>query len=404
MRQIGKLRFVVAIALLATAIGTSSASASRFMAGQYPASIKIGGAEGGFVFSFNGHGYECGTPEFTASIEAATTTLTPTSVNNVNCVGPLNEKATLEMNKCSFIYRPGEAKFGGGFTGTFDIGPSGCGAAVLKGPWCVREFSPQSGHSGNLTYENVEGKGGTEAVRIKSSATGLKYSQHGGSCGTATNEDGHLQGTWLAQAYDVGGEFANLHIDDKTGLYTGAGGFEAEYYPAPFLGEQSSTGKHVFSMQGWTTECETANLAGEMLAASGELAAAPSYEGCHAVTFNTKFPALLVANTCHYVFHTGGTMDVACSKEGDAVEIKTYENTLKEAEGKPLCVYSLGAQNGRKGITYTNVGTGTSRGIGVGLGVKTLKYSITGNELLCGSGTLENGNYAGSSTLYGVPH
>jgi len=402
VKRTTNLGLVTLVALLLTMLaGVPSASASRFLAGsaESPAAFDISGVDGNFLVSFNGITYGCEAPQAIAAVAGMTATLTPSGTEDSSCEKlsfPSGEEATLEMDGCSFIYRPGSQEGSEGHLGgTYDIGPANCGPVVLDSQSCVREFSPQSGKVGSAEYSNVKGGAGHDAVRIDSNAH-FEYTRHGG-CGTGTFNNGAFDGSWLVQSDSTG-----IRVEDDAGLYMGGKGFEAEEFPVSLTSPQESG--NLWSFAGRTVECGAQQFLGELSGPATTLSLDSYATGCTALILGSKVPASvsILESGCHYVFNSAGTMGVACQEEGQAIEIKAYSNTKKQEANEPLCTYRIGAQTGASGVSYSTVGEGLNRKLEVDLAVSGLTYTVTvGNKLTCGN-TTYGASHTGGATLAGT--
>jgi hypothetical protein len=174
--------------------------------------------------------------------------------------------------------------------------------------------------------------------------------------------------------------------------------FRAEEYPATATGTQGSTAGTVQKFKtasGIVIECETATTAGTMSEASSTLTLTPTYSKC---TLSGQ-AATASVNTCKYAFHSTnekapytGSMDVACGKEGDAIEFTQLSSG---------CQVKIPAQSALGSVAFANSGSSRSRAITVTLNVTGLKYTES-SKCPKGGGTHENGTYTGSSVVKGI--
>jgi hypothetical protein len=184
---------------------------------------------------------------------------------------------------------------------------------------------------------------------------------------------------------------------------------ESESLPTLIGGNQDAASPHLLDFGGVRKiSCGGVHLAGEVAGPVSQLPLSAEYSGCTAAPSN--LPSTVSMNSCHYTLHVlnvgppyAGSVDVACSKEGDAIETKIYENKTKQEQGITLCVYKVGAQSGLEGVGLETGYYGSIfRGVKVSLGLKGATFSVTqGHKMICGvSGS--NLSYTGATTLYGV--
>ena len=171
--------------------------------------------------------------------------------------------------------------------------------------------------------------------------------------------------------------------------------FRAEEYPTSLTGAQSGTHKFTLSKL-LSLSCDTATLSGAVSEASSAVTLTPAYSQCKTL----YGPSTVVVNSCKYVFHSTneaapytGTMDIACSKEGDAIEVNTPGGA---------CLIKYPAQASRGTVEFANTGKKSrSRTITATLKVTGLKFTESG--IFCQeSGTHETGTYTGTSVIKGL--
>ena len=168
--------------------------------------------------------------------------------------------------------------------------------------------------------------------------------------------------------------------------------FRAEEYPTTLNGTQSVT--HTFTTVSGTVKCQTANTSGTLSAASSSVSLTPEMKSC--IAFGLV--ATPVLNSCKYVLNSTneaepftGTVDIACSKEGDAMEFKTATCVLKIPAQKG---FATGLANSEFAIRSRN------RRITETINAGGIKYTQIG---ACpkGSGNFENGTLTGTSVIRG---
>lgn len=168
--------------------------------------------------------------------------------------------------------------------------------------------------------------------------------------------------------------------------------FRAQEYSTSANGAQGVQNRFKTTPTSSGIGCGTATATGTIAEASSTLTLTPAFSSCSYVGFGA--PASV--NSCKYVLHSTneeapytGTIDIACSKEGDAIEFKTSACTVK-----------FPAQSSLGPISLANTGfTGSSRSITATFNVTGLKSTETGT---CPNpGTHENGTFTGTSVLTG---
>ena len=288
--------------------------------------------------------------------------------------------STLKMNGCKFVFHPSVPGHG-----WFDVGPSGCGPAVLKLDSGECEWSMASATNLDATYSNIKGSPVyVEAVanseKLPTTAKGPK-----GTCGQE-HDPVFLSSNWQLKTS------VDLSVDENDPFFVASGFFEAESYPLSVAGEQDPVKKHVVNFNGPVFKCDVAWLGnGEVTGKASELAVDGGYEGCKMTSAGKTYStAEIETNTCHYVLHGAGTVDIACEEAGDAIEAAAYFG------GSIVCRFRVGPQTGLNKVTYGGPE------VSVGLELKGITYTTPEaiNEAICGKksgGTA--GTYTGSTKL-----
>lgn len=172
---------------------------------------------------------------------------------------------------------------------------------------------------------------------------------------------------------------------------------------AEFHSEGSSTiltgtqeGTDVFSTTGGTVECDTATYVGSQSGTTTTTSSAtPTYSNCTAFGFAS---ANINTNGCEYVFHNNGTVDIAdCNSSNGIIVTASLFGTQK-------CKVTVVPQTGINGITYTNVGSGSTREITIDVSSNNIKYvehAGTGFGACASSTQQSNGGYTGQSVVTG---
>ena len=401
-RNLG-LAAMTALALMAS-IGAASASASQFVTSSYPATVQ-GTPEGTHTLTLAvGFVYNCSpSPTVSGAMEGPTASLKTFAVD-ASCTSSVWGKATLEFKGCGLVFHPGAS--------SFDIGPANCGSMVLNGATCDRVFSPQTLRA--VTYSN-EGEGSKAVVKVHANATGMEYTQSG-ECPSKNGvyESGTYSGYWTFQATKAGTP-VSLQVQNTGAYMAGEKSeekakqprFEAEKFPVSLFGAQDSANKHVLTIQARKLTCKDVQFDSKLTAAAAEIPVGAEYGRCGMIILGTSRPATVAMNSCSYVFHVlnlgppySGQTDVACSKEGDAIEIKAYESLATQEKGETMCTYKIGSQKGLEGLGLSTSGAGSGRGIAVNMGLSGITYSTTGIAAACGTSG-NKATYAGGMTLLG---
>ena len=403
MKRIRSTGIIATVALgLMALFGASSASAAGFVTDSYPATVNAGVTT---------------TATFTLGIATSTCSMTaepagmfgPSKANTHEIKCP----ETLEPNGCKFILHPGS-----GSSGTFDIGPAGCGPMTLTVSGCVMSVAPQTGLA--ATYEEV-GSGSTAAIEVIFGEVNIKTTKIKG-CGASNGTEATVKfGNRWSLTATKGGVSTGLHIASSAiylegkesalpavqPRFTGEWSSEWKGHPFPVFGSQNATSQHLLTLGIRTTFCTSVDFLGETPSPSSELSLTAEYSGCMATG------GLLVTmkmNGCYYKLHVSnagppyvGTTDVVCPTPGTAIEVKLYGNKTEQTEDKPKCLYKVGSQSGLTGVGFENTGTGLGRGIVANLNLKGISYTTpVGTALLCGTLTGTSGTYSGGSTLTGL--
>jgi hypothetical protein len=396
-------------ATLTASVGASAASASRFetVGGNYPAFVSAEMSGTGMSFASSVGTVECENgSDFETTLEGHTNSIVPSAQLNATCA---NGSGTLKMNGCRFEYG-----LSAGLSGSFSIGPPGCGAVTLTytplGSVCTYSFAPQS--TSGAQYENLES--GELAITVSGS---LQFT-HAGSQAACGKSPGSMSiaASWVAAAQNEVGEGLDLIARDDVGLYlAGAESeseaaqprIEAEIYPTPVSGAQAEGDKHALAMVAGTVGCAGVLFTGEVGGATQNLPLAAQYSNCSVVAGPLKgAPVEVSMNSCSYelgVLNIGppyaGDMSITCTKGGDTVQVKFYASKEKQEAGTSLCTLSIAPQGNLNGVGLSTVGEGFYRGVSLDLGLGGIKYIRTGS-ILCGKAE-GVASYMGTTTLFG---
>jgi uncharacterized protein with FMN-binding domain len=269
----------------------------------------------------------------------------------------------------------------------------------------------------------LEGTGieaGSEAtLKAPPKISGIEYTLKQGEsngCGKAdgTYTDGTYEGMTTLKGFDADEDPDGIYVlgEGAVGAYLAgeASGeeakkprFEAEAYPMKLEGERDPGQVYAFKTN-FSVKCTSAIFDANLTSSTTAFQLEAEYGGCKAASV---FPAAVSMNSCHYVLHVlnagppyVGSMDVACTEGGDAIEVRFYST------GQPVlrCTVTIPPQEGLEGTGFENVGAGKERGFVVAskaTGIKyTLKQAVSSG---CGNadGTYTDGTYEGSATIHG---
>lgn len=361
MRRIKMFVIVAALALAAVATtGAAAASASGFFAGSYPA--EFSGKTEGITLSVNG-GIQCvGGPNFAGTISSPSESLTTSSMQGTKCGA--SGGSSLTTNGCQLTLRPGIPATG---QGKFEIGPAGCGPIKIESPYCVTTIPAQTQLA--ASYANI-GSGSSAGVGFTANVTNLKYTETGIGCanGNGSFSNGSLTGTWEIRAYDKYGSSTPLRVADNlpVGVFLNGGKVEAEKYPVNLYGTQNAPSEKVLGTNSGDITCKSAVFTGGLGEASTSFSLNPQLGECQI----SGLPATVKTNGCHLVIDVAAVnADIVCPKEGAKIEILTPFNS---------CNTNIPAQNNLEGVTLSNVGSGSNRGVAVQLSLKGVAYSQSG--------------------------
>lgn len=307
--------------------------------------------------------------------------------------------ATVALNGCRYVLHSGTEE-SGKFEGEFSIECSeGKVMEIVTILFGTKKCAVTIGeHSGldEVTYTN-KGSGTTRTVDADLSLTDVHYTQHAGTgfgaCSNGTFANGKLSGT-LTFKGEVEGSHVGIWVED-----TPPPVFHSEASHTVLVGED--TGEEEFVFSAGTAKCTEAGYKGTLESKeTSKTTLNPEYAGCTAFTFTGE----VKLNGCTYVLNSGervggkleGSLDIACP-EGKSVEV------IARVRGIVKCTVTIGAQTGLTKVTYTNVGSGSTRDYKADFGITGLKYTQHAGEGSgkCTGGSFENGEYKGSPTVIG---
>jgi len=391
MRRIKVFGPIMLVVLGMTAfLGVTSASADRFVTDKYPATVE-GFNTKSYYFTFGAkevicNSFEIGTAELGTPMEA----VTPQLGTSTTCF----PSGSLKANGCKLTFHPGS-----GGNGTVEIGPAGCGPMVYYEGGCEKKIGPQSFAA---TYSNI-GAGSTASVAVDVETFGGTYTNV--NCGAGTFKSMNFHAGWSFKAKNEAGVQQALQVHDNE-LYMDPAQprFAAGWYPAAVSGSLNSGTSDSFKFANFrNVQCTGTQYSGELSGTASELSLSATYSGCIS---SGGLPAEISMNSCRYVVNVlkvgspyAGSVDVACSKEGDGIEGKVYASKANQEAGKTLCVYKVGPQTGLTGTTLETQGSVFERSVGASLSLTGMSSStVSGAVLTCGK-TPSTSSYTAGVTL-----
>lgn len=176
--------------------------------------------------------------------------------------------------------------------------------------------------------------------------------------------------------------------------------FRSEAYPVAFKGKGGTAESEALyfkgngGIKGGSFRCEAGSLTASASAASSAVSLVPSYGGCTISGVGATFKP----NGCSFVLHSTnesapykGTMDIACAKEGEALEASNAG-----------CKLTIPAQSGLGGVSFTNSGKGRARTIVSIANLTGLKYTFAKGCAEKVVGTFEGGTLESGTTISGT--
>jgi len=412
MKRIRYLGVAAVLALaLSSAIGTASVTASALYtekpatgASLYPAWMEGEATE---YIKLNNSTLEarCQSPMLFAEASDPALTLRSSSGATLPCefYAPFSGwvNATLELNGCELLLHTGAEAKAGEFGGAFEFGPAGCGPIRFNRKSCdllipaqSRELETGSG-KGLINREN---EGWVDTVEANVS-TLMESSWESGGCGSSSSTS--LNAEWELAATDMSGLNNPLNLTVRAPDFLLEGGlFKAKYpasetskYPLLLSGAQSPTSKHVITLgTGRKIECGNVSFGARLAEASSQLAVDAQYSSCATKpVLGVTFQVSMRMNSCHYVFHAAGTMDVVCGKESDVIEAE-----MRNSSGAYVCTTKIAPQTGLASVGYNKVEVANHSAMEFALG---LSVKSTGSGFPCGGGTPQTATYLGSTVM-----
>ncbi|HEY5942032.1 MAG TPA: hypothetical protein VIT89_04135 [Solirubrobacterales bacterium] len=349
------------------------------------------------VFSLASGNVKCATAAFAVVNSGAVNAIAATP--SFSGCKAFNLNATASPNSCQYAFKVQNADTP--YVGTFEIACGKVGDAIKFVPTGIDCQVTIPAQSLSVNYENL-GFGSPRSISASISTSMLKYTETGSECASAgVHTDGSLAGSTTFKGASGGSSVGLFMAGVQSQGLRVAGSesaepanqprFEAEAYPAILGGEQAAA--HTVMVTSGTIKCGAFGLAGSSSAASGAVSLSPSYTGCKAFGFN----ATVNTNSCQYAFKVQnagppyiGTLDIACSKEGDAIKVVPTGIS---------CQVSIPPQS--VSVSYENVGVGPTGVVQASISTSALAYTETGAG--CSSpGTHANGSYSGGAAIWAL--
>ncbi|HEU4906005.1 MAG TPA: LamG-like jellyroll fold domain-containing protein, partial [Solirubrobacterales bacterium] len=180
-------------------------------------------------------------------------------------------------------------------------------------------------------------------------------------------------------------------------------------YPAPFTFPTRFHGEGLgpISSPGLPLTCGTGQFEAPTWVGPARKLTIPKisvkYNGCK-TTDEAKSPATVEMNSCTYTLHVSnaddpyeGTLDIACAKVGDEIEIDVYAPDEEEV----ICTETIPPQKGLEGIDlYNNGKDGAEKAIEIDAAVQGIEYGLSEG---CGESPEEksDGTLSAETILYG---
>jgi hypothetical protein len=335
---------------------------------------------------------KCTTTKYATTTEQSTFTTMGMALTEAGCTFAA-VATTYDVNGCNYLFHLNNE--GPPYKGTFDVVcPEGQEITITGGTKCIVHIPPQTG-IGPITYTTI-GSGSTRELTINlSGATNVSYSQTPGSgivkCTSLSSSTGKYTGTATVTGENNEGSHLGLSVSNAFG----SAQFHAESpLTTTLTGAQEET-SNAFDVQFSEAKCSTAKYASTTEASTfTTFPMALTYEGC---TF-AGVAATYDVNGCNYLFHLNnegppykGTFDVVCP-EGQEITIT----------GGTKCIVHIPPQTGIGPITYTTIGSGSTRELTINLsGATNVNYNQTpgSGAAKCSSLSSSTGKYTGTATV-----
>jgi hypothetical protein len=179
--------------------------------------------------------------------------------------------------------------------------------------------------------------------------------------------------------------------------------------PGVLDGTQTTT--LVFTREGRTFTCTTANFHAEVNAGDTTITVTPTYSGCHSnIPLIGVLPATVTMNGCDWVFHLtkhtpSGTFtgDPTLVCQGtNQVEVHVYSNHADHTSNTSLCTTKYSSQTPSGTIDLTNKAAGGStpdNWIELDINLTGISSTMVPSGVVCGMANNATGTWAGNVSL-----
>lgn len=367
------------IALLAFAltalVGTGIASASQFRAEEYPAPL-TGGQVGVPTITTKSGIIKCTSTALAGSesVAANTASVTPT----YSGCKSFGVGATIKPNSCHLrlVSTNGSAPFQGEL-GVECAEPGAAIEVVPNGLNCVVSIASQSGLPVSLTNA---GSGEERKVEVGINSSALIYQETGSGCvAPGLHENGVYVGEYALGGHNelgshsIGLYIANNQVEDPPTFQFEKGQAILQAEPTQTL--EFTTSGAIFKCAGFGIQ-QTSIASG-----STEVELHPEFSGCRVFGGNGSFNTTGCDFRLRAQHGESGSLSLTCA-EGHEMRF-TY----------PLgwaCEVRFPSQGNLPGLSWANVGSGTTRDINIGVNLSSLIYTEVG------AGCSTPGTHAGS--------
>jgi hypothetical protein len=158
--------------------------------------------------------------------------------------------------------------------------------------------------------------------------------------------------------------------------------FMSEGENATLNGSQVNT--HTLKTTAGELTCSTVDFSASIAWRTGlSISFNLTMDGCHFVIFGSTISATVNMNGCTYTYYASGQADIVCP---------AGKKIVVTGAG---CTVEIGAQTGKKSVSYTNNGTH----IDISTNLSGISYNHSG--FTCGTGSGTTGTFTGTTTLEG---
>jgi hypothetical protein len=203
--------------------------------------------------------------------------------------------------------------------------------------------------------------------------------------------------TLLALCLGVCSAMASVAAATPTGgLFISGGQFQAETYPLDIGGQQTEA--HLFSFGNLQVECGTVEMIGQLSGPSTSLSQLhPNIENCKTFISGKVVPDV---NTCRFSFSISGEFRLTNCEAGGEFSIPGLRFDRYNKAGEVICHVNVRDSDWVfqpwTGVSYSNFGTGTTRGVQASINIQNLNYSLKGSGCAgMAPGAYKDGIYQG---------